>query len=91
MLLSDTNFLMSDVLVLWSVMEEISVGTALRAFDLSVDQTFVFELLFRSGNPVISLLRILYDGFPYRPCHEYQLPTKKEEDFNQALATRSLS
>ena len=37
----------------------ISVGTALRAFDLSGDQTFVFGLQFRSGNPFISLLQIL--------------------------------
>ena len=39
--------------------EGISVGTALRAFGLSGDQTFVFGLQFRSGNPFISLLRIL--------------------------------
>ena len=33
----------------------------------------------------ISLLRILQDGFHYRPCcHEYHLPTKKEEDYNPA-------
>ena len=38
--------------------EGISVGTALRAFGLSGDQTFVFGLQFRSGNPFISLLRI---------------------------------
>ena len=43
---------MSDVMVYFrSVMEEISVGTALRAFGLSGDQTFVFGLQFRSGNP----------------------------------------
>ena len=34
---------------------------------------------------LISLLRILIDGFPYRPRHEYHLPTKKEEDLNLAL------
>ena len=32
--------------------EGISVGTALRAFGLSGDQTFVFGLQFRSGNPL---------------------------------------
>ena len=30
----------------------ISVGIALRAFGLCGDQTFVFELQFRSGNPL---------------------------------------
>ena len=52
---------MSAVMVLCfrSVMEEISVGTMLRAFDLSGDQTFVFVLQFRSGNPLIPLLQIL--------------------------------
>ena len=30
----------------------ISVGTALRAFGLSGDQTFAFGLQFRSGNPL---------------------------------------
>ena len=30
----------------------ISVGTALRVFGLSGDQTFVFGLQFRSGNPI---------------------------------------
>ena len=39
--------------------EGISVGTALRAFGLSGDQTFVFGLQFRSGNPSYFLLRIL--------------------------------
>ena len=69
----------------------ISVDTGLRAFGLSGDQTFVFGLQFCSGNPLFPLLRILSDGFPYRPRHEYQLPTKKEEDLNSALARRSLS
>ena len=36
-----------------------SVGTALRAFGLSGNQTFAFGLQFRSGNPLFSLLRIL--------------------------------
>ena len=31
----------------------ISVGTALRAFGLSGDQTFEFGLQFRSGNPFL--------------------------------------
>ena len=30
----------------------ISIGTALRAFGLGGDQTFVFGLQFRSGNPL---------------------------------------
>ena len=32
----------------------------------------------------ISVLRILQDGLPYCPRHEYHLPTKNEEDFNPA-------
>ena len=44
---------MSDVMVLFKVCHGgISIGTALRAFGLSGNQTFVFELQFRSGNPL---------------------------------------
>ena len=55
------EFLMSDIMVfMFQVCHEgISVGTTLRAFGLSGNQTFVFGLQFRSGNPFISLLRIL--------------------------------
>ena len=60
-LCQDTNFLMSDVMALCLKICHggISVGTALRAFSLSGDQTFVFELQFCSGNLLVSLLRIL--------------------------------
>ena len=37
----------------------ISVGTALRAFGLSGDQTFVFGLQFRSGNPLFLITNSL--------------------------------
>ena len=46
-------FLMSDIMVMFQICHGgISVGTALRAFGLSGDQTFVFGLQFRSGNPL---------------------------------------
>ena len=45
---------MSDIMVFMFQIghEGISVGTALRAFGLSGDQTFVFGLQFRSGSPL---------------------------------------
>ena len=44
---------MSDVMVMPRICHGgISVGTVLSAFGLSGDQTFVFGLQFRSGNPL---------------------------------------
>ena len=64
---------------------EISIGTALRAFGLSGDQTFAFGLQFCSGNPLFPYYEFSRMDFLYRPHrYEYHLPTKKEEDHNPA-------
>ena len=63
----------------------ISVGTALRAFGLSGDQTFVIGLQFRSGNPFIFLITNSLGWISLPPLlSRISFATKKEEDHNPA-------